>query len=279
MSSSSDPDATGGSLRAGKGGVFRQIAADLRRGHNIELYITVAVAVTVALLGILNVANVGVIGAATLAVLALLATSSLAGRHQTEEITARLDRVQEAVAGQAPAERFLSSRLPALDAEVATASDIGLVGVTLTRTVRDLLPILDRRLKAGASVRVLLIDLDSDAQTAVVARSTGAHAPDFYRHRISSTIDLLRLLASSPRSEAALQLRVLPLVPTFGMCLIDPAQEHGRIHVEIYQHRTLEANPSFSLMAGRDGRWYTLFAEQFTTLWESARPYPLSKTE
>jgi hypothetical protein len=272
MPAPSDEDAK---KQAARPGLWRQIGADLRRGRSIELYITVAVAITIAALGVAGAVNSGVIGAATLAVLALLATSGLASRHQSDEMNTKLDRIEEADAGQVAAQRFFLARYPAMDAEVATASQIGLVGVSLTRTVRDLLPTLDRRLKVGASVRVMLIDIDSSAQHEVVFRSKEAHAPDFYRHRVSATIDLLRVLASSAKTEGALELRVLPFVPTFGMCLIDAPQEHGRMYVEVYQHRTLEANPSFALRADRDGRWYRLFADQFETLWESGRPVSL----
>jgi len=238
--------------------------------------VTVAVALSVAVLGILNVANANVVAAATLAVLALLATSRLGDRHQSRTLSQQLDRLFEAETGPVSAERFLSTGHASLAQDMASATEIWLVGVTLTRTIRDSLPVLDRRLQAGASIRVLLLDVESPAETEAVARSKKAHAPDFYRHRTSSSIDLLRVLADSARSEADLQLRLLPFVPTFGMCLLDASEDHGQIHIEMYQHRTLEANPSFSLQAGRDGRWYRLFADQFDTLWDSARPHPLT---
>jgi hypothetical protein len=254
---------------------IRHLETDLKQGRNLDLYVIVAVAVAMAILSVLNIVDAGVIGAATLAVLAVMASSALTSRHQVDGVKSALDRLVAGEAGNVPAERFLSPRLPALDGEAATATDIGLVGVALTRTVRDLLPVLDQRLRAGASIRVILIDVESAAQTEAVARSKKAGSPDFYLHRLLATIDLLRVLASSARNESALELRVLPFVPTFGMCLIDSTQSHGRIHVEVYQHRTLEANPSFSLRADRDGRWYNLFASQFDTLWESARVFPL----
>ncbi len=255
---------------------LRRAESDLQRGRNLDLYVVLVVAVAMAILGIFNVVDAGVVGAATLAVLAVMASSALTSRHQIDEVKAALDRLVSGEAGNVPAERFLSPRLPALDTEAAAATDIALVGVTLTRTVRDLLPVLDQRLRQGATIRVILIDVDSDAQTEAVARSKKASSPDFYRHRTSATIDLLRVLASSGRNQSALELRLLPFVPTFGMCLLDAKQRHGRIHVEVYQHRSIEANPSFSLRADRDARWFSLFAGQFETLWESARTVPLS---
>ncbi|HET8643787.1 MAG TPA: hypothetical protein VFM37_17760, partial [Pseudonocardiaceae bacterium] len=115
------------------------------------------------------------------------------------------------------------------------------------------------------------------ANAEAVSRSRKADTAGFYRHRIASTVDLLRVLSSSAAPASALQLRMLPFVPTFGMCMVDGGDSHGRIHVEIYQHRTLEPNPTFTLHADRDGPWYAQFREQFETMWESGRALPLTQ--
>jgi len=218
-----------------------------------------------------------ILAAATLAVLAVMAISGLASRHHVDDVRIALERLVANESGKVAADRFLSRRLPDLDAEIVTATDIALVGVTLTRTVRDMLPVLDRRLRVGARVRVLLIDTDSHAGVEAVSRSREAEAAatDFYRQRVASTANLLRVLASSATSASTLELRMLPYVPTFGLCMVDGEENHGRIHVEIYQHRTLETNPTFSLYADRDGHWYDLFRGQFETLWECGRALPL----
>jgi hypothetical protein len=264
---------------APRSGIIRRVRDDLRGGRNVELYLTVTLSLCIAILSVFDVVNIKVVGAATLAVLALLAASGVASRHQAGEIRGRLDQLTADISGDVPADRFLKPRMPALDDEMAAATEIGLVGVTLTRTVRDLLPTLDRRLRKGASIRVVVIDPEGSARADAVARSRGADKRDFYQPRLDSTIDLLRVLASAAPDESALELRVLPYVPTFGMCLVDPGEAHGRIHVEMYQHQTIEKNPSFSLRADRDNPWYQLFARQFETLWDGARPFQLIVTE
>jgi hypothetical protein len=250
----------------GRVSFLRRVSDDLRRGQNIELYVTVTLSLCIALLSVFDVVDIKVVSATTLAVLALLAVSGLATRHQSEEARRRVAQLASNLSSDVPADRFLKTRMPALDKDIETAADIGLVGVTLTRTVRDLLPILDRRLRRGACIRVLVIDADSPARTEAVARSRGADTPEFWPHRLASTIDLLGVLTSAAADESALQLRVLPYVPTFGMCSIDLAEEYGRIHVEVYQHQSIEQNPSFSLRADRDSHWYQLFVRQFETL-------------
>jgi hypothetical protein len=256
--------------RAGSG----RLRLDLRQGRNLDLYVVVGLALVIAVLGVIGAVDSNVLASCTLAVLALMATSALMSRHQVDDLTAALDRVAANESGNVAADRFLTERIPALDGEIATATDIGFVG-TLTRTMRDALPVLDRRLRAGARVRILVIDTDSSANAESVARSRKADTPDFYRNHVSSTIDLLRVLATTGSSEASLQVRLLPFVPTFGMCVVDGMDSHGRIYVEMYQHRSLESRPAFSLRADRDGRWYTLFAGQFETMWSSGRPVEL----
>jgi hypothetical protein len=265
--------------QAQQGGLRGRLGRDLRHGLNIELYVTVTLSLCIALLSVFGVVDVKVVSGTTLAVLALLAVSGLATRHRSEVVERRMEQVAASLSGDVPADRFLKTRMPVLDEDVASAAQIGLVGVTLARTVRDLLPVLDHRLRRGASIRVLIIDADGPARTEALARSRGANTPDFYRRRLASTIDLLGVLASAAPDESALQLRLLSYVPTFGMCLIDPAETYGRIHVEIYQHRTIEQNPSFSLRADRDSHWYQLFARQFETLWESGQRYRLTVPE
>jgi hypothetical protein len=254
------------------------LVADLRARRNLELYLTGAVALVVSVLSITDVVDLSVVAAATLAVLALLAWSGLASRHEVAGLRATVSRVLAEQAGELPAQRFFSTHTAEVADDVARARDVRLLGVTLTRTVRDLLPVLERRLAAGASVRVVIIDVDSPARGEAVSRSRDADTPNFYHNRVSSTIDLLRVLARSSQS-ISLELRALPFVPTFGMCLTDLGEGHGRAHVEIYQHKSIEPNPSFTLRAGRDGRWYDLFVAQFDTLWKSGRPVPLPTPE
>src|ERR1017187_4827512 len=159
---------------AGRAGIIHRIGDDLRGGHNVELSLTVTLSLCIALLSVFSFVGIKGVGAATLAVLALLAASGLATRHQSEEVSIHLDQPAADVSGEVPADRFLKMRMPALDADIAAAADIRLVGGTLTRTVRDLLPILDRRLRKGASICVLIIDGDSppDLRKLVMIKAT-----------------------------------------------------------------------------------------------------------
>jgi hypothetical protein len=259
---------------------LRRAWSDLVVGRHLEIYLTALLSLSLGVLGAFGAVSVTVVAGATLATLALMVISALGSRHQLEDVHRALDALTVAVrnAGRADVavDRLLAVKAPALDDDLRAASDIRLVGVTLSRTVRDLVGPLDQRLRAGAVLRVVVIDPDSSAPLEAVARTLGVTSPDFYRPRVSSTMDILAALASLPGSSGQIEVRLLPFVPTFGMYLIDPGAADGRVYVELYQHRSLEPNPCFSVRAERDGRWYRFFVNQFDTLWESARPVPLS---
>jgi hypothetical protein len=245
-------------------------------GHNLEIYLTVSVSLALGLLGIFSVVENRIIAAATLGTLALLAFSNLTSRNQVGELRDSVRQlataVSEVVRDDVPAGRFLAVKAPSIQEELRGANDIRLVGVTLGRTVRDLAGGMERRLRAGATVRIVIIDPDSSAPLDAVARTLGVTSADLYRPRIASAIEILTHLASRAQAGGHVEVRLLPFVPAFGMYLIDPNEPDGRVYVELYQHRSLEPNPTFALQAERDGHWYSFFVRQFDILWDSARP-------
>ena len=57
--------------------LLNRIWQDVRRGENIDLYLTISIAIILSLLNILNLANPILVESVTLAVLGLLAVTSL----------------------------------------------------------------------------------------------------------------------------------------------------------------------------------------------------------
>jgi hypothetical protein len=251
---------------------------DLARGHNLEIYLTAMLSFGLGLLGVFDIVKPRVVGVTTVGTLALLAIFSLGTRHRFEQVRATVRSLPLATGNMAgaglPVDRFLAVAAPDLDNELRSATDIRLVGVTLSRTVQDLAGTLARRLRAGATLRVIVIDPDSDAPLEAAARTLGVTSPEYYRPQVASTMDVLTALTLLPGADCRIEARLLPFVPAFGMYLIDPAAPDGRIHVELYQHRSIEPNPCLGLRAERDDFWYRCFVDQFDTLWDSARPAP-----
>ncbi|MFD1116953.1 hypothetical protein [Sphaerisporangium aureirubrum] len=256
--------------------LVERLRGDLAGGRNIEIYVTASIAAVVGVLGVFDLVGPKVVGAATLATLGLLAVNALGPRHQVAGLEARVSAltrlVQERIAGEVSADAFLATDKKDLEREIGGADDIRIAGVTLSRTVRTHIGDLQRRLMSGATVRVAIIDPATSTPHEAARRSTIPDDPQIYEHRLKPTIDLLRHLAATPSSTGRLEVRFMPFVPAFGLTLIDPDTEEGRIHVDLYSHRSPGPDPVFTLAARRDRRWYEHFHAEWERLWEVSRP-------
>lgn len=78
--------------------LYQVILQDIRARQNLDVYITVVIAVIVAVLDIFQVTDQTIVTSATLAILALVSVSLLTNRHENNEIRNRLTETQQALA-------------------------------------------------------------------------------------------------------------------------------------------------------------------------------------
>ncbi len=155
-------------------------------------------------------------------------------------------------------------------ADLAQATEIGVLGMVLGRTVRDNLSIFEERVKAGAHLRFLVLNPQSTEIMAIMPhRSYGTRNGDWWRERIQQTIGHIEDIITEPGSPGTIELGLLPCFSSFGLWLIDPGKSTGRIVVEIYHHRTADRNPTFELRPEEDAYWYGVFKQQFDLLWNA----------
>ncbi|GAA1236465.1 hypothetical protein GCM10009665_28230 [Kitasatospora nipponensis] len=248
---------------------LRRLRADLSAGENLEIYTTALLSLVLAVLGIIGTVGGDVLAAATLATLALLAGGMLGSRRQVAELTAE---VRARGSGEVRAEDFLGREKADLVEHVRTAQDIRIVGVTLSRTLRNLVDELQRRTVAGAVVKVALIDPTGTGPDEAAHRSTIPERGEMYRNRLRSSVDLLRELAETPGAAGRVEVRFLRFVPAFGLLLLDPQRPGGRIHVDIYSHGSASGDAVFTVLPHRDEQWFQHFQSEFDSVWEHGRP-------
>lgn len=248
---------------------LRQALAELATGENLELYAIVLLALILAVLGVLDVVSSKVLAAATLATLALLATGALRSRRGVESLS---ELVRARQAAEISAEAFFTKDKPGLREQVRTAHDIKILGITLSRTIRNLIDEIQQGIGAGTVIKVALIDPKTDAPSQAAARSTISNQPGVFENRLRPTIDLLIELARTPGATGRVEVRFLPFVPAFGLVLLDSQRADGRIYVDIYSHRSAGGDAVFALAPHRDGQWYRLFESEFERVWEVGRP-------
>ncbi|WDZ86915.1 hypothetical protein [Micromonospora cathayae] len=249
----------------------------LRRltGRELEAYLVSGAALVVGALGLFNVTSPEVVAAATLAVLGVITFDLLTGRRRLRRIESTLRTLAGNLRGDGAdsVDRLLTPTVPGGAVGVAGARDIRLVGVTLSRTIRNHLDELRQQLAAGATVRVALIDPTGTAPQEA-ARRNGLDAlggGEVFEHRIQPTIDLLDYLAAQTAGAGRLEVRLLRFVPAFGMVLVDPEDPGGRIAIDIYSHRPDGREATVTLRAERDPVWYRHFALEFDRIWASGR--------
>lgn len=74
---------------------LRRIFSDIKQGDNIDLYVTVLIALVVAVLNLLGIAPPSLVQTLSLSVLALLVSSILGLRHRIENATEKISQVQK----------------------------------------------------------------------------------------------------------------------------------------------------------------------------------------
>ncbi|QOC93596.1 hypothetical protein [Micromonospora craniellae] len=243
--------------------------------RELETFLVSGTALVVGLLGLLDVTGPKVVAAATLAVLGVITFELLTGHRRLRRIESGLRSVAGGLSGDSVSsmDRVLTVAVPGGVTPMVNARDIRLVGVSLSRTVRNHLDELRQQLLAGATVRVALIDPASSAPEEAARRNgLGAAAGgNIFAHRIQPTIDLLDYLATETGGAGRLEVRLLRFVPAFGMVLVDPTEPTGRISLDIYSHRPDGREATVTLRAERDPIWYHHFLQEFDRVWAGGR--------
>jgi hypothetical protein len=237
----------------------------MRIWRSLDLLLTLAVALGVGALGILGVAGTSVLAGATLATLGVLAMGALTTRAQ-------LHSVGTGLAGLAApsADRLLAVSTSGADADLSAARDIAIVGVTLSRTVRNQMNALQQCVRRGGTIRIAVIDPAGAVTAEAARRSTVPGSPDVFVHRLRPTLDLLGRLAATG-GPGRVEIRLLDFVPAFGLLVVDGARPHGQLRVDVYSHRFGGTEPALHLRAGRDPAWYPHFLAEFEQIWATGQ--------
>lgn len=239
----------------------------MRIWQSLDLVATLAISLTIGALGMLNLADGPVLSGAILATLGVLAAGAL---HSRLQLGGLLELTRRYLAETPPADRLLHSSTSGIDANLADATEIDIIGVTLNRTVRNHAAALGQCLRRGGSVRVAVIDPHGEVLGEAARRSTAPDATDIFAHRLRPTLDLLEELAATP-GRGRVEVRLLDFVPAVGLLAVNGRRPDGRLYVDIYSHAFGGTDPALALQAGRDHTWYQHFLGEFDQIWAAGR--------
>lgn len=152
------------------------------------------------------------------------------------------------------------------------ASELLLVGVSLDRSLRDAHTPLENFLARGGSLRVLLVDPESEWSVRIAdRRAYHEHGYERRKQHIEASLQTFAELRDRTRGDVTVRLTTDPL--TFGATMIDGAlgSKHTRIIIQHYSFKKREAkepNPVFEVRP-EDGVWFSEFKEELENLWNS----------
>ena len=237
----------------------RRIAADVRHGENIDVYVTIVVALTVAVLNVIGVVPSSSLTSLVLAVLGLLAIGGLTTR-------ARLDQLREAVAQSGPMRTEFPASYPA---DLAKPGDLWVVGVARRGFINDYFHELADRLRAGHEVRILLVRPGS-AGAQLAEDRWPAKLPGVMDKSIDASLEILGGLQAS--AGGRLEVRLTDQELSFGAVYTNPNASSARLYLEYYAYKTRMDTQLRMMLSRRDGAWLDHFREQLEELWADATP-------
>lgn len=190
-----------------------------------------------------------------------------------EQRSERLDDHSHLQISESLTERLFTSDILTQQPQsfIGDARTIDISGIHLLRTTHTLWPVFQARLRSGSRIRVLLLNPENECATSAAAFRFERHQdPERLKQEIRIALSNYESLAESV-PEGALEIRVLDVMPPYGIWSMDAARRNGRMYVEAYSFRDDEV--AFLLDPVRDARWYSFFIRQFESMWESAHAH------
>lgn len=249
--------------------LLQRIWDDVKKGENVDLYVTVVVALGLVLLNLVGLAPQNWIAPITLAVLGLLAISTLGSRYRLEELSRRLTQSSDTL--------FLDEFPARLKDDFEAGTEIWLVGVTLSRTIKTYYTAIERKLRKGHTIKVLLVHPEGPAVEMAETRIYGRMDLKRTCGDIRNTLqDLCDLRTIAPDH---LQIRTIQNPLSYGVIAINPDSPLGVLYLEHYPYKVPGGSRPKIILQAKDGRWYEFFREEIHLLWENGMDWRCIENE
>ena len=236
---------------------IQRIWKDIRHFENIDLYITVIVAIGLALLNLFGVALSSYIAPLTLAVLGLLAFTSLINRHHINELKETFAR---------SASDFFIEEFPTdIKGNFDNATEIWLVGVSLHRTINFNYERIEKKLRQGHKFKVMLVHPEGTGIEMAVSRNYArkevATKSAIIRNVLQMLCDLQKITPNQ------LEIRTIQNPLSYGVIATNPNTASGVLYLEHYTFGiSTESLPRYIIRAS-DGKWFDFFKEEILAMW------------
>lgn len=255
---------------------IRVILEDVRKGKNLDVYLTISISACIAALGIFSVVNQEVVASATLATLAIVAVSLLKNRNEEENIKNVLEKLQDDYISASSFFRVYT--IPQSKNLLPTAQSAFFWGVNFRRTITVWDSEIERSLVNGAKLRFLLSKPNSSALEMAAFTRRPRSTRDRENKTLQNSITRLAEISNSIGKIDSIEVRVIDHLPPWVIITIDPNSGKGTMSIVLFSFRnSTEERPTLKLLAEKDKHWFDFFVDQFEQVWGDAESIDLKQ--
>jgi hypothetical protein len=248
---------------------------------HIDSYLTILVAVVVAVLSLLEVIPASRIAPLTLAVLAVLAYTLLNNRQQSESTAEKLDRLQDRLDAPASADEILKpiDTWPSVPSLLEHCQELYVTGKDLHPFLTTYYGDLEQAARNGTRFRFMMVDPRDPELIRILCACSFlfydlAERKGLMEHSI---LLLRRLIKAAPGG--SVQVRLLPCIPAVSYLIADACEDHGHMTVTMYGYKTPRADRRYmALTRATDPDTFDLHLRQFEAMWQGAQELPPAAT-
>ena len=238
---------------------------------NIDVYVTIFLAITVSILGVLGVVNTNVIMGSILGLIALISFSLLSNRNQSKEMEGIIRSVESS---QDLAEKFLTAEYDRTELlnQFKNSTTTYLWGLNFTRTIPLLLDSIENSLMQGHNIKILMIQPSSCSSSMAGLRSINQKEETISSVIISNIEHLSKI--QDKKYEGKLEVKLIDYLPSTTIIAFNANTANGLMYLRLQTFRVQnERRPTFKLLKKDNKVWFTFYINQFKSAWEVAEYY------
>jgi hypothetical protein len=242
--------------------ILESIWKDIQQGENIDLYLTVSVALVLTLLNLCGIAPQSAIAPMTLAVLGLLAIASLVNRRKVEEMLKVIQAKEQTLLNEFPSD---------FQSRMEKSNELWLFGVNLGRTTVSNYTLFEDKIKRGNTIKVLLV---SPQGQALPLASKRRREPNYLKQNLALIEATLTSFSDLKKiAPDKVEIRTIDYPLSSGFVAVDPDTASGTLYVSYYSFKTAGSSIPKMVFQPKDGYWYEHFREEMNNLWNDAMPW------
>lgn len=250
--------------------MFGQFFDDIKKGENLDLYVTLVLAIALTVLNpILTLFGVSISSGAivplTMSVLAAMTIVLLVNRKKMESLERQLSRQTES--------KIITTFPEAYSTDLGSARKILQIGIHLASNLNAHHNQYKSILRSKrASVRFLIVHPNADAlKMAAMRFPGGSRKVEHEKTRTESSLDVItKLMQDHP---GRVELRVIDYLLEYAGLLIETASGEEILYVERYTFRHYGGDLKPKFVYTRDEPWFRFIKEEMEELWKAADPW------